>query len=114
MNEQTMKDQVETALQAALPSIVEGLKKELTQTVSWEVKNQVTRQVVETVTSWVQVEIVPEIHRILTEEKEGLIALAPNIGQEVVNSLSVALQETFTKKLEHSWERQKIFEALFK
>lgn len=114
MNEQTMKDQVEAALQASLPSIVEGLKKEITQTVSWEVKNQVTKQVVETVKDWVQVEIIPEIHRILTEEKEGLITLAPSIGKEIITSLSVSLQETLTKKLEQSWERQKIFEALFK
>lgn len=114
MNEQTTKDQVEAALQAALPSIVEGLKKEITQTVSWEVKNSVTKQVVDTVTSWVQAEIVPEIHRILTEEKEGLISLAPTIGKEVVTQLSTALQEQLTKKLEQSWDRQKIFEALFK
>jgi len=109
-----MKEQVEVALQAAFPSIVEGLKKELTQTVSWEVKNSVAKQVVETVTAWVQAEIVPEIHRILTEEKAGLIAIAPTLGESIVKQLTVALQEELTKKLEHSWERKMIFEALFK
>lgn len=114
MNEQTMKEQVEEALQAALPSIVEGLKKELQQTISWQVKDAVTKQVVGIVTDWVQTEIVPEIHSQLTEQKEGLVALAPKLGEAITAQLSEALSLSVKEKLERSWERQKIFEALFK
>ena len=49
----------------------------------------------------------------LAAEKDGLIAIAPEIAAGIAAELNKALLATIKAKLEMSWERKKIFEALF-
>lgn len=61
---------------------------------------------------WVEAELVPAIRATLAAEKDGLIAIAPEIAAGITAELNKALLATIKEKLEKSWERKKIFEAL--
>ena len=104
----------EELIQLALPSVLEGLKKELTQTIDWQIKQDATKVVSDHITNWIKENVLPEVSKQLVESKEGLIALGATIGPGVVEAVSAAYLESLKKKLENSWERTKIFESLFK
>ncbi len=109
MINQQMMDEL---LEAAKPSIIEGLKKELSQSISWEAKQTMQKQVVEHVSAWVQENVLPEITAQLVESREGIISVGPEMARLLVEQLAQGFADTIAKKMESSWERKKIFEAL--
>ena len=109
-----MKERVEQALNDSLPNIVEALKTEVSNTVSYQVKNEVCNQVTKTVTAWINENLAPEIQAILVQEKEGLLSIVPKISEEITSQLAVAMAKSLSDKLGSSWERKQVLEALFK
>lgn len=101
-------------VELALPSVLEGLKQEIKGTIDWNVKNDAAKLVSEHVSTFLKEEILPEITRQLLESKDGLITLGTSLGPALVEAMTAALLEEFKKKLQNSWERSKIFEAMFK
>lgn len=107
------KEQIDGMLQQALPSVVEGFKKELTQSITWQLKESAAKQVSEHVTKWVSSEVLPEVTKLLVESKDGLLSMGPLLGQSIVEAMAKSLTETLSTKLQSSWERKKVFEAMF-
>ena len=103
----------EELLELALPSVLEGLKKELTQTIDWQVRDTASKLVSEYVATWVKEEVIPEIGKRLTEQKEGLISLGTAIGPQVVEAVTSVLLDELKKNLSSSYKRSAIFKALF-
>lgn len=98
----------------ALPSVVEGLKKDLSGRIEWQVKEDAAKLVSAHVQEFVKAEILPAISLQLIESKDGLIALGGTLGPAIVEALTASLLGELQKKLTASWDRAKIFEAMFK
>lgn len=107
-------EQINEMLEAAKPSIIEGFKKEIQQSISWEVKNKVATIVAEETTKWVKENIIPELVKQLTESKEGILSVGVKLAPAMVEELTRGLLASFKEKMEKSWDRNKIFEAIFK
>lgn len=107
-------EQISEMLEAAKPSIIEGFKQEIKQSITWEVKQKAASMVAEETAKWVKENIIPEIVKELVESKEGLIGVGAKLAPAMVEGLVASMTEAFKKKMEQSWERKKIFEAIFK
>lgn len=103
----------EEMLELAMPSVIEGMKKELTQSITWDVKNTASKLIVDHVSEWVKENILPDISTQLAENKDSLIAVGIQMGPLMVQALSEAMLVDLKKNLESSWDRQKIYKALF-
>jgi hypothetical protein len=105
---------MEELLEAAKPSVIEGLKKELSNSITYDMKNKVVGEIGKYVEEWTKRELIPEIANHLIESKEGLIsigkALAPALVQEIVKAMTISLSEN----MKQSWTRGEVFKALFK
>lgn len=98
----------------ALPSVIDGLKKDLSSRIEWQVKEDAAKLVSAHVQEYVKQEILPAITLQLIESKDGLIALGGTLGPAIVTALTEAMLAELQKKLTASWDRAKIFEAMFK
>lgn len=107
------EEQISKMLEEATPSIVEGFKKELTDSISWDVRNTAAELVKRKTTEWVEENIFPEIEKQLIESKDGLISLAGSFGPEIVEMVTASLILQLKERLEKSWERSKILKAMF-
>ena len=56
----------------------------------------------------------PEIIKELVESKQGLIAVGAKLAPALVEELVKSMADAFKKKMEQSWERKKVFEAIWK
>ena len=108
------QDQINQAISDAVPDVLAGLRKEISETALYHARNSVQAAVTKAVGEWVEAELVPEIRATLAAEKDGLIAITPEIAAGITAELNKALLATIKEKLEKSWERKAIFEALFK
>lgn len=106
------QEQINELLEAAKPSIIEGLKNDIKQHITWEMKETAGKLVREHVTSWVNENIIPEITSQLVESKEGLVSLGAGLAPVLLDAMTESFAETIKKKMENSWERKKVFEAL--
>lgn len=105
-------EEVQNIAADVLPNVLRGLRREIEESALREAKQAAQREVTATVEAFVKQEIVPEIHKALTESRDGLIAMAPVLAASISESLAEALKASIAKKLETSWERKKLFEAL--
>ena len=108
------EEMLQEALKSTLPSVLEGLKQSFKERAIRDAENKMSQVISETVATFMKEEIVPEIQRSLIESKEGLIATVPLFAGEITTLLAEAMTKELKKKLETSWDRQKIFEAMFK
>jgi hypothetical protein len=100
-------------VEQALPSIIEGLKAELKQSLTYEVRSQATQVVAAHVTAWVTENVLPELTAALVESKDGLVALGPVLAEGMVAEMAKSMSAALAAKLTNSWDRKKIFEACF-
>jgi hypothetical protein len=105
-------EQIQEMLEAAKPSIIESIKADVKQCISWEVKEQAAKQVRTHVESWIAENVIPEITAALVESKQGLVSIGVALGPAIVDSVVQVLTKEVSEKLGKSWERKKIFEAL--
>ncbi|WP_433705832.1 hypothetical protein [Paraburkholderia sacchari] len=106
------QEQINEAVQDAMPDILAGLRNEIAETAIFHAKLTAQDAVQKAVSGWIVDNLVPEILRALVEGKEGLVAMAPLFAQSMAAEMQKAFADSITKKLETSWERKKIFEAL--
>ena len=106
------QDQINQAVSDALPDVLSGLRKEISETALYHARNSVHAAVTKAVGEWVEAELVPAIRATLAAEKDGLVAVAPEVAVGITAELNKALLANLKEKLEKSWERKKIFEAL--
>ena len=103
----------EELIELALPSVLEGLRKEMAGSIDWQVKQTAAEQVSKHVSTWVTENVIPEITRKLIEEKDNLISLGTALGPQVVEALSAAFLEELKKNLSSSCKRSVMFKAMF-
>lgn len=106
------QDQINQAVSEAMPDILAGLKREISENAIATAKQAALIAVQAAVTKWINENLVPDIIATLVESKDGLIASAPLLAQSVNAAMIEAFTDTVKKKLETSWERKKLFEAL--
>jgi len=99
-------------MESVKPSLIEGLQNELKSNITWETKEEISKQIREYVETWAKKEIIPEIARMLTEDKDSLVSLGVKLGQEVVEAMVKEMSTAIKSNLENAWKRKKIFEAL--
>jgi len=106
-------EQINEMLEAAKPSIVESFKKEIKDSISWDVKNTASKIVVEETTKWVKENIVPELIKQLVESKDGLISIGIKSSDEIVKILCESLTTALSEKLKDSWRRKEVLGKIF-
>jgi len=106
------QEQINEAVADAMPNVLAGLKREISENAIYTAKQAAWSAVQAAVTKWINENLVPEILTALAESKDGLVASAPLLAQSVNDAMVEAFQDTVKKKLESSWERKKLFEAL--
>lgn len=111
---QLTQEQIQSILEEAKPSIIAGLREEVTRQAKWEMNPIVAKMIQDEVTTFMNDEIIPVIRQQLIEGKDGLISVAISSANAVAETLAQTMAETLKKKLENSWERTKILESLFK
>lgn len=105
---------LEELLEAAKPSVIEGLKKELANSITWEMKSKVNEQIGAHVKAWVEKELLPEITKHLIESKEGMISLGKALGPAIVDEVVKAMVLSLSENMKNSWSRGELFKAMFK
>lgn len=106
------QEQINEAVTGAMPDILAGLRKEIAETAIYQAKQTAQQAVGKAVSDWIIENLVPEVIKTLADNKDGLVALAPTLAQNMTAAMSEAFTASITKKLESSYERKKIFEAL--
>ncbi len=107
------QEQINEAVKDAMPSVLQGLRNEIAEQALREARQVVSTQIQSVVTAWFTSEVVPEVKAALVESKAGLIAVAPQFADQLSASLVKAMTEGLQKRLESTWERKKILEAMF-
>lgn len=106
------QEQINEAVQGAMPDIMAGLRKEIAESAVFHAKQAAFDAVQKAVNGWITENLVPEILTVLCDNKAGLISAAPKLAEGMVDAMNKAFIDSITKKLESSWERKRVFEAL--
>jgi hypothetical protein len=106
------EDQVQTIAAEVLPNVLAGLRREIQESALYQAKEIAKREVAAAVEAFVKAEVVPDIHAALIESKDGLVSIAPALAESMCKGLADSLHAALVKKLETSWDRKKLFEAL--
>lgn len=107
------KEQFENILNEAKPSIISAMKNQIIQQSEWKI-NEITRNlIIEVVTEFMNNEIIPSVKENLIANKDGIIAGAIKATTEISEVFATGLAQTFKDKMEKSWDREKIFKAMF-
>ena len=107
------QEQIDAMLAEAVPDVVQSFKEQIKQQVGWDVTQKAREVISNAVTEWVKVNIIPECVKSLEESKNGLIAVGPALAQAVVKQLAESMTHELSVKMKNSWERKKIFEAIW-
>lgn len=108
------EEQIKTLLEEIKPSIMRGFKKEIKEVVEQKIKWEAQEIIGSYVRDWIKENIIPELQKNLVESKEGLILMGIKLTEAIVADLSHSITIHMKEKLENTWERKKILEALFK
>jgi hypothetical protein len=111
---QLNQKQIEKLLESSMPSIVEGFKRQIINSISLDVSTQAGQDIAKFVREWVQVNILPEIEKSLVENKEGLVAVGILFAERSVETIAEAMVASLKENLSQSWTRTEIFKSLFK
>jgi hypothetical protein len=106
------QEQIEEAVKDAMPDILAGLRKEIGETAIFHAKLTAQDAVQKAVSGWVVDNLVPAILKTLVDSKDSLVAMAPVFAQSMAVEMQKAFIDSIQKKLETSWDRKKIFDAL--
>lgn len=110
---QLTPEQIAAILDDAKPSIIAGLRDEVIRQAKWTVSDTAGKIINEEVVAFVKTEIIPEVQSALTESREGLVAVAVDAANTIAVELATALAKDLKTRLENSYNRKQIFEALF-
>lgn len=111
---QLTPEQISSILDEAKPDIIKGLRDEAVRQAHWEMNPVVSKLIQEEVTTFMTTEIIPVLKAQLAESKDGLISLAIVTANSIVEELAKSMVDDVKKKMDNSYSRQRVFEALFK
>jgi hypothetical protein len=107
----------EEELKAIATQATDSLKLQLTNdlvsSLHREVTYAATQAVREHVQEWVKENVLPDVSAILVAGKASLVNTAGAVAEKMCEQLAESMTETLQEKLAKSWERKKIFEAMF-
>ena len=106
-------EKVQELLEAATPSIIEGLKEEVKRSIIWQVKDDAAKLVSEQVQTWVKENILPEVVKQLVESKEGLMQISAQLAPKLAETMVTSLAESFKENMESSYKRRDMFTKMF-
>jgi hypothetical protein len=107
-------EQIESMLEAAKPSVIESLQKELTNSISWQVKEGAQTQIAAYVKKWVDENVLPEVEKTLIENKESLIGVGVKMAEVMTDELAKSFTEAVKETLSTSYRRSEVFKALLR
>lgn len=107
-------EDVNKFLEEIKPDIKESIKKELTNSLSWDVKDQALKQIKECIKGFIESEVIPEVQKDLIENKEGLISVGKSAAPLIVEELAKGMAKSVAEKLESSYSRNDMLKGLFK
>ena len=107
------QEQIESLFNEARPSVLEGLKREMSVQISHEARSEAAKVVRTHVEAWVKANVIPELTLQLIEGKDGLVKAGKLLADAVCDELVKSCVKDLAKKLEQSWERKNIMEAMF-
>lgn len=110
---QLTDEQVAQILEEAKPRLVEGLIEDVRSSMRFGVNDVIQKEILDCVRAFVKENILPDLIDALTENKEGILSVAPKLAEESVVAIATSLTTALGKQLENSWGRKKILEALY-
>lgn len=106
------QEMIDQAISDSVPNVLRGLREEIQEQSLRAAKEVVYSNVRTAVDEWVKANVVPDIIGHLTEHKEGIVSISGALAPQIVEALTTSIADSLKKKLENSWERKKVFEAL--
>jgi len=105
--------QLKDLLQEATQEATRMLKKDLVDKIEYEMTDVARTTIKHFVKDWVQDNVIPEVTNRLVASKDGLVASAIPMADAITEGVSQALTEAVKENLSRSYDRKKIFSALF-
>lgn len=108
------QEDMQEIVKDATANLKAQLTSDLTRRLDAEVTHAAANTIREYVQEWVKENVLPDVEAILIEGKTSLVNTASASANAMCDELSKSMTETLKVKLSKSWDRSKIFEALFK
>ena len=108
------QEEIDRAIKASIPDIVSGLKDKMTKNLIQDAYEIAANAVKKEVDSFVADELCKSLRASLIESKDGLIKLGADLSAKYTEMIFASLVDDLKKKLENSYNRSKILDALFK
>ncbi len=107
------EEQTKEIIDGALEQIKSGVIEEATNHAKWITRDAIADEVRNIVTDFVKKKVAPEILVSLEKQKSAIIDAAIMSAQTMAEMLAQSLTDTLAEKLKNSWDRKKIFDAMF-
>ncbi len=107
------QEQINEILENSIPSIAEGLSKDLSDSISRQISYESGELVGEFVRNWVKENILPEVEKNLIESKDGLIRVGIELGDQSVKLVTENMVKALSENLSSTYNRKKMFEGMF-
>lgn len=109
INENTLKEILENIKPDLKVSLQEEFKRSLTRQIQFQFDNHISQFCRE----WIDENILPELKKQLVESKDGFIKLATDGCNKVIDEMAIGMANTIKEKMNNSYHRSKIFQAMF-
>ncbi len=109
LTEEDMKAIVSEATANLKAQLTANLTTKLDSDVTWAASQAVREHVQE----WVKTNVLPDVTAILIAGKASLVNTAANAAEMMCDDLAKSMADTLKERLGKSWERKKIFDAMF-
>lgn len=107
------EEQVQDILAEVRPSIIEGLKVDLKQTIESQITYQAREEIGAYAKTWIADNVIPEVEKELVEAKSGLITLGVTMAEAMVTTLAEGLAKDMEERLNDKWKRGKMLKEMF-
>lgn len=107
------QEQIDQAVRDSVPNVLAGLRKEIEEQALRVATQAMHATVTAEVTKWCTENLVPAIHKTLTDEQSALLTIVPTLADGMAKQLAESAQQALAEKLSKSWERRQVFKALF-
>lgn len=105
--------QIDELIQAATPNVIKTLQASIESQITWQVTEGAAKQIANHVQAWITENIIPEVSRELSENKESLISIGIKLGPAMVDATVIAMTAQMEEVLKSSYKRGAVFKALF-
>ena len=107
------EEQQKEIIADAMEQIKSAVVSEATRQITWDVKNEVGKQIHSIVEDFIQVEVAPELKKLMIENKSLITDAAVTSANEMAEMLAKSITAKMAENLGTSYKRTEIFKALF-